>query len=69
MAGYLDIPDQLLCRCFDGNFAVYGSLYGIRPPHGFIQHFGIKTVRVFAPVHDYVPVPWVKKAERNVHSL
>lgn len=53
---YLNIPDELLCWCFDGHFAVYGSLDGVGPAHGFIQHFGIKTVRVFASVHDYVPV-------------
>lgn len=53
---YLDVSDELLCWRFNGNFAVYGSLYGVRPPHGLIQHFGVEAIGVLSPVHDYVPV-------------
>lgn len=58
---YLDVPDKLLCWRFNGNFAVYRSLYGTRPPHGFIQHFGVQAVRVFTSMDDYIPVTWVNK--------
>lgn len=65
---YLDVPDELLCWCFDGNFAVYRSLYGIRPPHGFIQHFGVKTVRVFTTMDNYIPITWVSMEKNNYNN-
>lgn len=60
---YLDISDELLCRCLNGNLAVYGTLYGIRPPHGLIQHFGVQAVGVFTSVHNYIPVTCGNKAD------
>lgn len=53
---YLDVSDELLRWRFNGNFAVYGPLYGVRPPHGLVQHFGVQAIGVFSSVHDYVPV-------------
>lgn len=63
---YLDVSDELLCWCFDGNFTVYSSLYGIGPPHGFIQHFGVQPVGVLSPMHNYVPVTFNRKKPKKV---
>lgn len=60
---YLDISDELLCRRLNGNLAVYSPLYGIRPPHGLIQHFGVQAIGVFTSVHNYIPVTCGNKAD------
>lgn len=65
---YLDVSDELLCWSFNGNFAVYGSLYGIRPPHGFIQHFSVKPIRVFTPMDNYIPVTWVRRKDNHAQD-
>ncbi len=57
-AFYLDVSDELQSWSFNGSLAVYDSLYGSRPPHGLIQHFGIEAIRMLPPIHDYVPVTW-----------
>lgn len=52
----LDVSDELQSWGFYGSLAVYDSLYGSRPPHGLVQHLGIKAVGMLPPVHNDVPV-------------
>lgn len=53
---YLDVPDELQSRSFDGRLAVYDPLNGSRPPHGLIQLLGVDAVGMLPPVHNDVPV-------------
>lgn len=65
---YLDVSDELQSWSFYGCLAVYDSLYGSRPPHGLIQHLGIKAVWMFPPIHYYVPVAW-RQDSINIYRL
>lgn len=55
-AVFPDVTNELLCRCFYGNFAVNDTLNGRGPAHGFVQQLCVQSVRVL-PTMDYdVPV-------------
>lgn len=53
---HLDVVDELLRRRVDGSFGVDDVLDGVGPTRGFVQQLAVETVRVFAAVHDHVPV-------------
>lgn len=53
---YLDVSNELQSWSFYGGLAVYDPLYRSGPPHGLVQHLGIKAVGMLPPVNDDVPV-------------
>lgn len=55
---YLDVPDELQSRGFDGGLTVYDPLYSSRPPHGLVQHLGVDAVGMLPSVHNDIPVTW-----------
>lgn len=63
---HLDVLDELLGRRLDGSFGVDDVLDGVGPARGLVEQLAVETVRVFAAVHDDVPVAWREEAETLV---